>query len=106
MLGRAGYVDGALGGSLGSEQWEESGYLGGSYELLWYLEEDLSGMGMYHCLYEDDWCSRLMCGGASQELASRLLSITIGDAGAMTVSLYVEIRLYGVIRIVLMGAVV
>lgn len=67
MLGRAGYVDGVLGGSLGSEQWEESGCLGGSYELLWYLEEDLSGMGMYHCLCEDDWCSRLMCGGASQD---------------------------------------
>ena len=56
-----------MGGNLGSEQWEESGYLGGSYELLWYLEEDLSGVGMYHSLYEDDWCSRLMCGGASQE---------------------------------------
>ena len=67
MLGRAGHVDGALGGNLGSDQWEESGCLGGLYQLLWYLEDDLSGVGMYHSLKMDDWCSRLMCGGASQD---------------------------------------
>ena len=35
----------------------------------------------------------------------QLLSIMIGDADAMTANLYVEIKLYGVIEIVLLEAV-
>ena len=60
LLGYVDLIEGALGGEVGAGKWALGCELGDLYKFVWFLEDDLRGVGVHHSYQEEFWYAMLL----------------------------------------------